>query len=81
MMAYDSQQMNDVQKDLRQQSEAYFADAAAKGAIGNQTSAAKFAAQAWWRDPSSASAGAEVQLRCTPTITPLPARDRAGQGV
>jgi hypothetical protein len=30
MMAYDSQQMNDVQKDLRQQSEAYFADAAAK---------------------------------------------------
>jgi hypothetical protein len=69
-MAYDSQQMNDVQKDLRQQSESVLRRCGRQGAIGNQTSAAKFAAQAWWRDPSSASAGAEVQLRCTPTITP-----------
>jgi hypothetical protein len=69
-MAYDSQQMNDVQKDLRQQSEAYFADAAAKARSATKLRRPKFAAQAWWRDPSSASAGAEVQLRCTPTITP-----------
>lgn len=68
-MAYDSQQMNDVQKDLRQQSEAYFADAAAKARSATKLRR-PFAAQAWWRDPSSASAGAEVQLRCTPTITP-----------
>jgi hypothetical protein len=69
-MAYDSQQMNDVQKGPPAAVGSVLRRCGRQGAIGNQTSAAKFAAQAWWRDPSSASAGAEVQLRCTPTITP-----------
>lgn len=68
-MAYDSQQMNDVKR-TSGSSRKRTSPMRRQGAIGNQTSAAKFAAQAWWRDPSSASAGAEVQLRCTPTITP-----------
>jgi hypothetical protein len=69
-MAYDSQQNERRPKGPPAAVGSVLRRCGRQGAIGNQTSAAKFAAQAWWRDPSSASAGAEVQLRCTPTITP-----------